>query len=253
MSEEMAAEFGTLAQWTAEVALELGPDYHLPAACRGSGSPEALDGLLDRLDLSAGQSLLDCGAGIGGPAAYAARHRSVDPVLVEPEAAACRAARALFDLPVLRASGSVLPLADESFDAAWCLGVLCTMDEQLELLAELRRVVRPSGRIGLLVFVAASPGGKHPEGNNFPTPATLAELVERAGLTIASWQGTSSLPPIPPDWQHREQEVAARLQEKYGRTKAWHLAERQGKLIGQLLDDSVVTGELLSLQRSVAS
>ena len=36
MSDAMAAEFGTVAEWTAEAAVELGQDYYIPAACRGS-------------------------------------------------------------------------------------------------------------------------------------------------------------------------------------------------------------------------
>jgi ubiquinone/menaquinone biosynthesis C-methylase UbiE len=249
VSDEMTAEFGTIAEWTAQVALELGTDYYMPAACRGSGSPAALDALIDYLHLAPGEKLLDCGAGVGGPAAYAAAQRSVHPILVEPEAGACRAARALFDHPVIQAAGSLLPLIDESFDAAWCLGVLCTMRAQLELLTELRRVVRPRGRIGLLVFVVRSPGGEHPAGNHFPTAAHLADLVERAGLRIENWQGTSELPPIPQSWQRREEEVTAMLRERYGRTKPWQLAERQGDLMGRLLADSVVTGEMLTLNR----
>ena len=43
MSEAMDAEFDTVAEWTAQVVEELGPEYHIPAACRGSGSPRALD------------------------------------------------------------------------------------------------------------------------------------------------------------------------------------------------------------------
>jgi hypothetical protein len=43
MSEAMAAEFDTVAEWTAQVALDLGASFHVPAACRGSGSPAALD------------------------------------------------------------------------------------------------------------------------------------------------------------------------------------------------------------------
>src|SRR6185369_15439861 len=83
VSEAMDAEFDTVAEWTAQVAVELGTDYHIPAACRGSGSPRALDWLIDRMDLAAGQVLLDSGAGVGGPAAYAAQQNSVRPFLVE--------------------------------------------------------------------------------------------------------------------------------------------------------------------------
>lgn len=245
----MSAEFGTVAEWTAQAAVELGPDYYIPAACRGSGSPAALDSLLDRLDLAPGETLLDCGAGVGGPAAYAAQQRSIRPVLVEPELGACRAARTLFDYPVIRAAGARLPLSDESFDAVWALGVLCTMSAQLGLLTELRRVVRSRGRIGLLVFVLRTPGGEQPEGNHFPTADSLTDLVERAQLRIEDWQGTSELPPIPRAWQHREDEVTERLRERHGRRQAWQLAERQSDLMARLLTDFAVTGELLTLYR----
>ena len=71
-SDPMEAEFDTVAEWTAEVATDLGPEYFVPAACRGSGQPMALDWLLAGLRAGPGDLLLDVGAGIGGPAAYAA-------------------------------------------------------------------------------------------------------------------------------------------------------------------------------------
>ena len=167
MTDAMSAEFDTLAEWTAQVALDLGPSFYVPAGCRGSGNPAALDWLITELDLEQGETLLDCGAGVGGPAAYAAGKQSVSPVLVEPEAGACRAAASLFEYPVLQAAAAALPLADETMDAAWSLGVLCTTRDQLDLLEELRRVVCPPGRIGLLVFVARSSlrRDEQPEGN----------------------------------------------------------------------------------------
>lgn len=249
MSGAMSAEFDTVAEWTSEVAVELGPDYYIPAACRGSGSPAALDWLIEHLELVPGEALLDCGAGVGGPASYAAERRSISPLLVEPEAGACRAARTLFDHPVVQAAGSRLPLLDESFSAAWALGVLCTMRDQLGLLTELRRVVRPGGRVGLLVFVARSADGDWPEGNHFPTDAALRDLVTRAGLHVDDWLGTSELPPIPRDWQRREEEVDARLRAKHGGEESWRVAEQQSDVMGRLLSDAVISGELLTLRR----
>jgi len=41
MADAMDAEFDTVAMWTAEVVDALGPEYALPAGCRGSGSPES--------------------------------------------------------------------------------------------------------------------------------------------------------------------------------------------------------------------
>ena len=247
----MEAEFDTVAQWTARVAVELGSQFHIPAACRGSGSPAALDWLIDRMRLTAGQALLDCGAGVGGPAAYAAAACSVRPVLVEPEAGACKAARTLFDHPVVQAAGSALPVADDSVDAAWALGVLCTTTDQLAVLEELHRIVAPGGCVGLLAFVAhgAIPPDEL-EDNHFPTPARLTALIEAAAFEVADRLCTAELPDIPQDWSRREQTVTDALTERYGHTRAWRLAEQQSSSIGRLLGDGTLTGELLVLRVS---
>lgn len=249
--DAMEAEFDTVAEWTAQVAVDLGPDYHVPAGCRGSGSPAALDWLVDQMELASGALLLDCGAGVGGPAAYAARARSVRPVLAEPEAGACRAAKKLFGYPVVRAVASALPLADSCVDAAWSLGVLCTTPDQLALLEELRRTVRPGGPIGLLVFVArADIPSDQLEGNHFPTPDRLSELVGDAALRVEQRLGTADLPAIPDGWNERMDAVEKALSERHGHTQAWELAERQSSDIGRLLGEGAVTGELLVLRRS---
>ncbi|WP_406813544.1 class I SAM-dependent methyltransferase [Mycobacterium sp. M23085] len=251
MTDAMEAEFDTVAGWTAQVAVELGPDYYLPAGCRGSGSPAALDWLIERMELAPDATLLDSGAGVGGPAAYAARSGAVRPVLVEPETGACRAARKLFGFPVVCATGSALPVRDASFDAAWSLGVLCTTPDQLALLTELHRVVRPSGRIGLLVFVARRDVPSNSlEGNHFPTPSGLREMFARAALHVEQWLGTSALPPIDDTWNERLDTVESVLGGRHGHTEAWQVAERQSSTIGRLLGDGTLTGELLVLRRA---
>jgi SAM-dependent methyltransferase len=251
VTEAMEAEFGTVAEWTAQVAVELGPDYSVPAGCRGSGSPPALDWLIEQMQLKSGSWLLDCGAGVGGSAAYAARSCSVRPVLVEPELGACRAAKTLFDHPVVCASGSALPIRGSSFDAAWSLGVLCTTPDQGALLDELRRAVRPAGPIGLLVFVAQRDiPGDQLAGNHFPTQSGLLELLERSSLHVEHRKSTADLPAIPDDWNERVDAVTRALCERHGQTRAWRLAERQSSRIGQLLEDGTLTGELLVVRHA---
>ncbi|MGZ6778588.1 MAG: class I SAM-dependent methyltransferase [Mycobacterium sp.] len=251
MSEAMEAEFDTVAEWTAQVAAEFGPEFHMPAACRGSGSPAAMDWLVEHMALQPRHTLLDSGAGVGGPAAYAAQARGVLPVLIDPEKGACRAARRLFDYPVMQASGSALPVHDASFDAAWALGVLCTTSDQFDLLDELRRVVRPAGRIGLLVFVAhrAIPRDQLQD-NNFPTNDRLSQLVREACLKIEHRVSTAELPPTPQAWSDREETVDEALAKRYGHTRVWQLAERQSADIGRLLGDGTLTGELLVLRHA---
>ncbi len=248
MTDAMEAEFDTVAEWTAQVAAELGPHYHLPAGCRGSGSPAALDWLIERMELAPGATLLDSGAGVGGPAAYAVRSGAVRPVLVEPETGACRASRKLFGFPVVCALGSALPMRDASFDAAWSLGVLCSTPDQLALLTELRRVVRPGGRIGLLVFVAHRDIPPNTlEGNHFPSPNRLRKLLSAASLRVEQSLGTAALPPIDDMWNERVDTVESVLGDRHGNTEAWQLAERQSSRIGRLLKDGTLTGELLVL------
>ncbi|MEE6135119.1 class I SAM-dependent methyltransferase [Mycobacterium sp. 050128] len=251
MSEAMEAEFDTVAEWTAQVAADLGPQYHVPAGCRGSGSPAALDWLIEQMGLRPGARLLDSGAGVGGPAAYAAQSCSVHPVLAEPAVGACRAARKLFGYPVVCADGATLPWPNETFDAAWSLGVLCTTPNQLAVLEELRRSVRAGGSIGLLAFVAHHEDASNQlEGNHFPTSDNLLGLIDRSGLKVEQWTGTSGLPAIPQEWNRRVDTVERALSERYGHTEVWRLAERQSSAIGDLLADGKLTGELLVLRRA---
>lgn len=252
MTDAMSAEFDTVAEWTARVARNLGPDFHIPAGCRGSGNPAALDWLIEELELAAGDTLLDCGAGVGGPAAYAAKARSIRPLLLEPEAGACRASRSLFGFPVAQATASALPVDDESFDAAWSLGVLCTTGDQLALLTELRRVVRPPGRIGLLVFVAQTSlsADQQPEGNHFPTEESLQRLLDEAGLRVTDRLATADLPEIPAAWQAGVERVEEELQRRYGHDDVWQLSEQQSGQMGRLLGERLVLGEVLSLRHA---
>ncbi len=203
------------------------------------------------MGLAPGDSLLDCGAGVGSPVAYAVRSRSVVPVLAEPEAGACRAAKRLFGYPVVRADASALPMPDSSFDAAWSLGVLCTMPDQLALLTELRRTVRPGGPIGLLAFVIhrGIPRDELAE-NHFPTPDGLLELVQDSSLRVEQWLGTAELPGIPESWNQRIDTVTRELADRHEHTRAWQLAERQGSRIGRLLEDGTLTGEMLVLRHA---
>jgi SAM-dependent methyltransferase len=252
-SEAMDAEFDTVAEWTAQVALDLGPDYHVPAACRGSGQPAALDWLLAGLAPGPGERLIDVGAGVGGPAAYGAEQAGVQPVLIEPEPGACRAARRLFGFPTFQGDATRLPLAGQSVRLAWCLGVLCTTsgpDAQLAVLRELRRVVRPGGRIGLLVFLATVPElDDPPEGNHFPSPDGLEVLVAAAGLAVLDRASTAGLPSPSAPWRERAGAAESELDRRYGRHPAWRTAEEQSARIGHLLHQDQLESQVLVLGR----
>jgi SAM-dependent methyltransferase len=248
----MAAEFGTVAEWTAEVASWLGPGYAIPAACRGSGQPAVLDWLIAGLDPAPGALLVDVGAGLGGPAAYAAAGAGIRPLLLESEHAACRAAAGLFGVPAIQADAATLPLADGHADAAWSLGVLCTLpsrDAQLAMLRELRRAVRPGGPIGLLAYVATRlPLDDPPEGNRFPATGDLNALVRGAGLEVVRAADGHRMNAPPPGWQHRAEAVERELHRRFGRTPQLRTARQQSQRIGKLLQSGQLGRKLLVLR-----
>lgn len=245
-SEAMENEFGTVAGWTQEAVQALGPDHAVPAGCRGSGSEAALRWLADALEVRSGDRVLDAGAGVGGPAGWLAAARGVRPVCAEPMVEAVRASRALFGLPSLVAVSQALPLADGSFDVAWCLGVLCTTEDKTELLAELRRVLRTGGRLGMLVFVAEEElPPPLPEGNSFPTREEVDALLAGAGFAVVA--GTEAdLSDSPPEWQQRADAVDAEVQRRHGGDPRWAEAQEQSGRVGRLLGSGALRPWLVS-------
>lgn len=241
----MQAEFDTVAQWTAQVAVELGTDYFIPAACRGSGSPATLRWLIDRLGISRTDLMLDCGAGVGGPAAFAAQLTGVTPVLSEPETGACRAARRLFRFPVVQA-GSELPFRSEAFTVVWSLGVLCTVQDQMQFLHQIRRVMTGTGRLGLLVFVANGELPRQaPEGNNFPSWDRLQKLLAATGFIVDMAASEADFAAAPADWQERVDAVHTELDRRHFDDERWTAAAEQSEAIGTLLTQRNVIGTMI--------
>jgi SAM-dependent methyltransferase len=239
-SEAMEAEFGTVAGWTEEAVRALGPEHAIPAGCRGSGSEGALRWLADRLGLRPGTRLIDDGAGVGGPAGWLAAERGVRPVCAEPMPAAVRAGRRLFGLPSVVAVSQQLPFADGSFDAAWCLGVLCTTSDKARLLAELRRVLLPGARLGLLVFAADGPlTSPAPEGNEFPSEAETRRLLADAGFAVDE-SAEADLGDSPVEWTRRADAVDAEIERPHGGDPAFVQAREQSGRVGRLLSDGAL-------------
>jgi len=94
-------------------------------------------------------SVLDAGCGTGGLLARIRGERpDLRPIGLEWVHGASRRAAAKSATPVVCASVNAMPFADASFDAAVAADVLChrAIDPALAL-AELRRVLRPAGRL----------------------------------------------------------------------------------------------------------
>lgn len=245
----MEAEFDTVAGWTESVVRELGADYAIPAACRGSGQPSWLRWIADALRLRPIDRFLDAGAGLGGPAAWLRENHGVDPVHAEPMTGACLGARRLFGRPTVAAWSQALPFRDGTFDAAWLLGVLCATRAKVPALTELRRVLVPGGRLGLLVLVqTADELPDAPEGNVFPTHRSLLENLWEAGFTVESQTGTGRLAEASTAWSGRVRRVEELLEGRYADREAYRQAHEQEQRIGRLLNDGLLETTLLSLR-----
>jgi SAM-dependent methyltransferase len=242
----MEAEFDVVAGWTRDAVDALGRDHAIPAACRGTASPPALAWLGEACELAAGSRLVDAGAGLGGPAAFAAERFDVRPVLVEPMVGACRAARALFGFPTVAGTGDRLPLATGTADAAWCLGVLCTTEAKGALLAQLHRVLGPGRPLGLFVLVAErDPLPEVPEGNSFPTPEELAHLLDVAGFEVVQQVAAADLAATPRSWQERIDRVERAIADAHGDDPRFRQAAAQEERMGRLLGSGAVRGRLV--------
>lgn len=234
-SEAMEAEFGTVAAWTEQAVRALGPEHAVPAGCRGSGSESALAWLADRLALRPDSRMLDDGAGVGGPAGWLAGARGIRPVCAEPMADAVGAAARLFGLDAVVAAAQALPFPDRSFDAAWCLGVLSTVEDKAAALAELRRVLTGGGRLGLLVFTAEGELTEPvPDGNSFPTEPETRALLAAAGFALEA-TAEADLGDSSPEWHERADAVEDEIARRHGRDPRWQEAEEQSGRVGRLL------------------
>jgi SAM-dependent methyltransferase len=155
-----------------------------------------------------GERVLDLGCGAGRFVA-ALRDAGAEPVGVEiAQAALDRAARnaAGADLRLLEADGSV-PLEHASVDLVWCSEVLEHVADTGHLLLEVRRVLRPGGRLlvtvpfhgrvkGALLALTRFESHFDPLGQHlrFYTRASLAATLDHAGFEAVEAQPWGGLP-----------------------------------------------------------
>ncbi|MFD8478681.1 class I SAM-dependent methyltransferase [Kitasatospora sp. NPDC059673] len=172
--------------------------------------------LLDAAEVSTGTRLLDVGTGPGTIAAAAcARGAEVTAVDAEPSMLEL-ARRAAPSARVELATLPELPCPDDEFDALVANFVLNHVGRPLLALGELRRVLRPGGRLALTIWSGTpapgqtlipqalqAAGAVHPPhlapldpADDFPrTPAGLTALLTTAGLHHATCRTLT--------WEHR--------------------------------------------------
>jgi SAM-dependent methyltransferase len=147
---------------------------------------------IGELGLSAGHSVLDVGAGCGGAALAMAKRglrvTAVDASERMVERMKARAAERGLSIDARVMDGQALELADASFDAALSvLGIVLFPDAERGL-AEMRRVVRPGGRVSVVTWTQ-------------PQSYELAAEVRAAVQTVWPEQPPA---PLPAQLRYRE-------------------------------------------------
>jgi hypothetical protein len=111
-------------------------------------------------------------------------------------------------------------------------------------------VLRPSGRAGLLVFLATRGRlDNPPEGNHFTSRAQLTAMLREAGLTETAFADPASLPAPNACWQERTAAVDDELRRRFGDAPPLATALEQSRRIGKLLQSGELVSQVIRLRR----
>lgn len=157
---------------------------------RHRGDPD--EGFIDVLGelLRPARTVLDVGAGVGGPAAALYR-RGFSVLAVEPSMQMMKVGRSRYPgVSFVQAFGEALPIPGEAVDGVTLLYVLHHVEDPVEVLDECRRVLRSQGRVVVASGCADSARQRFFE-EYFPTLAPdlpdageICEWGERASLDV---------------------------------------------------------------------
>ena len=142
------------------------------------GGREATEAFLDQLGLSPENSVLDVGCGIGGSSRfvaerYGSRVTGIDLTeeFVETGRALCAWVGLAERITLDQGSATAMPYGEVSFDKAFMLHVGMNIPDKAGLFAELHRVLRPGGVLGVYDVMRIGEGDL-----SYPVPwATTAE------------------------------------------------------------------------------
>jgi SAM-dependent methyltransferase len=161
-----------------------------------------------RLGLDRSSHVLDVGSGVGGPARYVAatfgcRVTGIDITHDFVEAARTLTSRVgLGDLVTFEeGSALAMPFADGSFDAALCLYVAMNIADKAGLAREIRRTLRPGGR---LVWSEVTLGPNAPPAFPLPwarmpadsalvDPESLKMTIDAAGFSLIEFSDETDI------------------------------------------------------------
>ena len=167
-----------------------------------SGGLAATQQLAEALAPATGAHVLDVGCGIGGPARFLAANYGCQVTgidLSQPfiDVATMLSARTGWQDQTTFQTGNALhmPFPDATFDAVWSQHVAMNIGDRAGLYAEMRRVLRPGGRLALHDVLQGDggpviypvPWADNPAISHLLTADAMRDALGAAGFTITGW------------------------------------------------------------------
>lgn len=162
----------------------------IAAACRGSGNPAALSWLAEGLRLDDSTTVIDLGAGLGGPTAWLHKHFGCQCINLEVAAGA--AETNIFGTPTICGSAEHAPIRSDAVDVALLLGVLSVVDHTGRVLGEAFRIAR---RLGVFDYCSTTGTTVETGGSTFVPAERLRDQVAAAGWRIVEMVAVTVAPP----------------------------------------------------------
>jgi SAM-dependent methyltransferase len=172
-----------------------------------TGGKNATRQLADRAGLRAGQTVLDVGGGIGGPARTLASLYGCTVTVLDLTEAFCEAGASLtaltgFSDRVTFRHGNALamPFSGRSFDVVWTQHSSMNIDDKGRLYVEAHRVLRPGGRLAFHEIMAGPvqpvhfpvPWARDPAISFLRPPGEVRSLLSQSGYTERVWDDVAA-------------------------------------------------------------
>lgn len=190
-----------------KVRRSLQPDSPLPALDQfHAGGLQATRKLAELAQIQPGIKILDAGSGLGGPSRYLAQTYQAKVTGIDLTPAYIEISRLLADhthTPVDYRQGNLLqlPFPDAEFDLVWTQHVVMNIHDRDALYRELRRVLRPAGKLAFFDVLAADghpplefpvPWASTPAASHLLTLEETRQSLHQAGLLLDTEQDVTS-------------------------------------------------------------
>jgi MPBQ/MSBQ methyltransferase len=181
---------------------DLDPEALAPAEEFHTFGRAATVALAEAAGIGADDRVLDVGSGLGGPARLLARRYGcqvtgidLTPELCEVATDLTRRVGAGDRVEILEGDALDLPFDDATFDVVWTQHVSMNIADKVGFYANMRRVVRPGGRLAFFDILAGPespihlpvPWAEDPAASHLATAEETRRLVTEAGFAVRTW------------------------------------------------------------------